>query len=88
MPRKNSAIDALQKLENDRAALDARQRELEVKAAQEIGHIILGSGLEKFSRKTLRELAVRLGKMGEETALARLAPDQNTKPPTSPSQTN
>lgn len=80
MPRKNSAIAALQKLEDERAALDAKQRDLEVQAAQEIGQIILGSGLEKFSKKSLRKIAVALGKLGEGPAIDRLVPAQNTAP--------
>lgn len=80
MPRKNSAIAALQKLEGERTALDAKQRDLEVQAAQEIGQVILGSGLEKFSKKSLRKLAMTLGELGEEAALDRLVPVQNTAP--------
>ena len=88
MPRKNSAIAALQKLENERAALDEKQSKLEVQAAQEIGQIILGSGLENFSKASLRKLAVALGKLGEEAALAQLFPDQNTKPSTATSKSH
>ena len=73
MPRKNSAIDALRKLEADREALAARQRELEKAAALELGQVILGSGLEHFSGKGLRRVAEALGAMGEQTALERLA---------------
>ena len=80
MPRKYNAIAALQKLENERAALDEKQRKIEVLAAQEIGQVILGSGLEKFSKKNLRKLAIALGELGEEASLARLVPDQNSKP--------
>jgi len=54
MPRNRSAIAALQKLEADREALDAKQRELEAQAARELGEIILGSGLESLSKKGLR----------------------------------
>jgi chaperonin cofactor prefoldin len=68
MPRNRSAIAALQKLEADREALDAKQRELEVQAARKLGEIILGSGLESFSKKVAEEL----GKLGENAAIEKL----------------
>ena len=72
MPTKRSAVDALRKLEADRQALDERQRELEEKAALELGQLILGSGVEAFSRKGLKQASERLGKLGEAEALRRL----------------
>ena len=72
MPTKRSAIDALRKLEADRQALDERQRELEEKAALELGRLILGSGVEAFSRKGLRQASEMLGRFGEAEALRRL----------------
>lgn len=87
MPRRNSAIAALQKLEEERSALDAKQRDLEVKAAQEIGQIILGSGLERYSKTNLRKLAGALGKIDEETALSLLLPGKDTKPPSASTKT-
>lgn len=72
MPTKRSAIDALRKLEADRQALDERQRELEEKAALELGRLILGTGVEAFSRKGLKQASDLLGKLGEEEALRRL----------------
>ncbi|MGX7894194.1 DUF6437 family protein [Tsuneonella sp. HG222] len=72
MPTKRSAIDALRKLEADRQALDERQRELEEKAALELGQLILGSGIEAFSRKGLKQASEMLGKLGEAEALRRL----------------
>ena len=72
MPTKRSAIDALRKLEADRQALDERQRELEEKATLELGQLILGSGVEAFSRKGLRQASEMLGKLGEAEALRRL----------------
>lgn len=78
MPRKNSAIEALRKLEADREALAARQRELEKEAALELGQVILGSGLERYSRKGLRRVAEALGALGEQAALERLV---GTRPP-------
>ena len=65
MPRKNSAVEALRKLEADREALAAKQQELEKEAALELGQVILGSGLESFSTKGLRRVAKELGAMGE-----------------------
>ena len=73
MPRNRSAIAALQKLEADREALDTKQRELEAQAAKELGQIILGSGLETFSKKGLKQVAEALGKLGETAAIAKLA---------------
>jgi hypothetical protein len=72
MPRSTSAVSALQKLEAERKALDARQRELESKAAQEVGEVILGTGLEAFSEKGLRQVAEALGRLGEAASLEKL----------------
>ena len=72
MPTKRSAVDALRKLEADRQALDERQRELEEKAALELGRLILGSGVEAFSKKGLKQASEVLGKLGEAEALRRL----------------
>lgn len=80
MPRKNSAVEALRKLEADREALAARQRELEKEAALELGQVILGSGLERFSTKGLRRVAEALGAMGEQAALERLAGTRAARP--------
>jgi hypothetical protein len=77
MPTKRSAVDALRKLEADRQALDERQRELEQKAALELGQLILGSGVEAFSRKGLRQASELLAKLGEAEALRRLADEQS-----------
>ena len=72
MPTKRSAIDALRKLEADRQALDERQRDLEEKAALELGRLILGTGVERFSRKGLKQAGEMLAKLGEEEGLRRL----------------
>ncbi|PIW55564.1 MAG: hypothetical protein COW16_05370 [Sphingomonadales bacterium CG12_big_fil_rev_8_21_14_0_65_65_10] len=72
MPTKRSAIDALRKLEADRLALDERQRDLEEKAALELGRLMLGSGVEAFSKKGLKQASEMLGKLGEAEALRRL----------------
>ena len=77
MPTKRSAVDALRKLEADRQALDERQRELEERAALELGQLILGSGVEAFSRKGLKQASEMLGKLGEAEALRRLADDRS-----------
>lgn len=78
MPTKRSAVDALRKLEADRQALDERQRELEEKAALELGQLILGSGVEAFSKKGLRQASEMLGKLGEAEALRRLGIESST----------
>ena len=72
MPSKRSAVAALQKLEADRLALDRRQKELEKQAALELGGVILGTGLETFSKKGLAKAAEELAKLGEDEALKRL----------------
>ncbi|MEE4211885.1 MAG: DUF6437 family protein [Parvularcula sp.] len=72
MPSKRSAVAALQKLEDDRLALDQRKKELEKQAAFELGQVILGTGLETFSKKGLSKVAAELGKLGEEEAIKRL----------------
>ena len=76
MPSKRSAVAALQKLEADRLALDQRQKELEKQAAIELGQVILGTGLETFSKRGLSEVANELGKLGEEEAIKRLVQKQ------------
>ncbi|MEM8793822.1 MAG: DUF6437 family protein [Pseudomonadota bacterium] len=76
MPSKRSAIAALRKLEADRLALDERQKELEKQAALELGQVILGTGLETFSKRGLSEVAHELGKLGEEEAIKRLVQKQ------------
>ncbi len=72
MPSQRSAIAALKKLEADREALDQRQRELEEKAAIELGQMLLGTGIETFSKKGIRKVGELLGKLGEEEGLRRL----------------
>ncbi len=54
------------------AALDQRQRELEEKAAIELGQMLLGTGIETFSKKGIRKAGELLGKLGEEEGLRRL----------------
>ena len=76
MPSKRSAVAALQKLEADRLALDQRQKELEKQAAIELGQVILGTGLETFSKRGLSEVANELGKLGEEEAIKQLVQKQ------------
>lgn len=63
---------ALRKLEAERIAIEERRRALEEQAALELGRIILGTGLEAFSRKGLARVASLLGKLGEEAALVQL----------------
>ena len=63
----------------DREALDAKQRELEVQAARELGEIILGSGLESFSKKGLKKVAEELGKLGEDAAIEKLTGRGSTR---------
>ena len=76
MPSTRSAVAALQKLEADRLALDQRQKELEKQAAIELGQVILGTGIETFSKRGLSEVANELGKRGEEEAIKRLVQKQ------------
>ncbi len=85
MPSKRSAVAALQKLEGDRLALDQRKKELEKQAALELGQVILGTGLETFSKKGLSKVATELGKLGEEEAIERLVQKQASASPTAQS---
>lgn len=72
MTRKTGAIAALKKLEAEREKLNQKQRELEAKAATELGRVLLGTGVESFSAKHLKQIGMALGKLGEEQALAKL----------------
>jgi hypothetical protein len=72
MTRKTGALAALKKLESERAKLDTKQQELETKAATELGRMLLGSGIEAFSSKSLKLIGTALGQMNEEQALATL----------------
>ncbi len=72
MTRSKGAIAALRKLEDERAKLDQKQRELETRAATVLGRLFLGSGIETFSAKSLKHIGIALGKMTEEQALATL----------------
>jgi hypothetical protein len=72
MTRKTGALAALKKLESERAKLDTKQQELETKAAIELGRILLGTGVETFSAKSLKLIGTALGKMDEKQALAAL----------------
>jgi hypothetical protein len=72
MPSNRSAVAALRKLEADQAALAQRKQQLEEQAALELGRVILGTGLEAFSKKGLSRVAAELGKLGEEGALRKL----------------
>jgi len=72
MPSQRSAIAALKKLEADREALDQRQRDLEEKAAIELGRMLLGTGIESLSNKGIKKAGELLGKLGETEGLRRL----------------
>lgn len=72
MTRKTGAIAALKKLEVEREKLNRRQRELEAKAAIELGRALLGTGVESFGAKHLKQIGMALGNLGKEQALARL----------------
>jgi hypothetical protein len=77
MPSQRSAIAALKKLEADRETLDQRQRELAEKAAFELGQMLLGTGIETFSKKNIRKAGELLGRLGEEEGLRRLEADRS-----------
>ena len=80
MTARKSALAALKKLEGERAKLDQKQRELETRAAAELGRMFLGSGMESFSVKGLKTIAKTMGNMGEEQALALLGIGSLSKP--------
>ena len=77
MPAKRSALAALKRLETEKAALAETQQTLEQNAALEIGQIFLGSGIESFTPKNLKRIAIALGALGEADALARLGIAEN-----------
>ena len=71
--RSPTALDALNKLREERFALDLREAELRTAAATELGRIALDAGadrLEPAQLKRLLELAVPLG---AKAAIDRLA---------------
>lgn len=80
MTRKTGALAALRKLEAEQVKLDAKQQELETRAATELGRMLLGSGVEAFSPKSLKQIGIALGKMGENQALVRLGVESSTMP--------
>ncbi|HEY9092128.1 DUF6437 family protein [Parasphingorhabdus sp.] len=86
MTRKTGALAALKKLETERAKLDTKQQELETRAATELGRMLLGSGVEAFSPKSLKQIGAALGKMGEEQVLIKLEIGSSTAPRNSISQ--
>ncbi len=69
---KSGALEALAKLKTEREALAKREVELTDTAARELGLLVLGSGLERFSPAGFKKLVATLGSLGESEALARL----------------
>jgi hypothetical protein len=79
MPSKRSAVAALQKLEADRLALDQKKKKVEAEAALELGRVLLGTGLENFSKKALVSISSELGKLGERKSLERVFPPTSSQ---------
>ena len=71
---KSGALAALARLKTERDALARREAELTDTAARELGLLVLGSGLERFSPAGFKKVVTALGSLGESEALARLAP--------------
>jgi Family of unknown function (DUF6437) len=69
---KSGALAALAKLKTEREALAKREAELTEAAARELGLLVLGSGLERFSPAGFKKVVMALGSLGESEALARL----------------
>ncbi|WP_299309654.1 DUF6437 family protein [uncultured Croceicoccus sp.] len=72
MARSRNARDALTRLREQRAELDAREAELRDKAAQELGAMLLECGAETLEAGKLKRLVKQASAMGLDAALERL----------------
>lgn len=71
---KPTARDALQKLREQRQALDAKERELREAAATELGQVIVECGAETLEPAQFRQLIRQAMALGIDESLRRLAP--------------
>ncbi|GGD84419.1 DUF6437 family protein [Croceicoccus mobilis] len=72
MARSRNARDALTRLREQRAELDARETELRENAAQELGAMLLECGAETLEAGKLKRLVRQASAMGLDAALERL----------------
>lgn len=66
--------DALQRLRDQRDALDAKERELREAAANELGQVIVECGAETLEPARFRQLIRQAMTLGIDETLRRLAP--------------
>ena len=71
--KKPSALEALARLNDERAQLENRGAELKRAAALELGMIVLDSGGAAIGPAKLKELIEQISRTGVDTSLERLA---------------
>lgn len=71
---KPTARDALQRLREQRDALDAKERELREAAATELGQVLVECGAETLEPARFRQLIRQAMALGIDESLRRLAP--------------
>ena len=70
---KSNVREALQKVREERAALDIREALLRDEAAAELGRVLVECGAETLDPNALRRLVSRAMVVGIDTSLERLA---------------
>lgn len=73
MARSRNARDALTRLREQRAELDAREADLREKAVQELGAMLLECGAETLEAGKLKRLVKQASTMGLDAPLERLS---------------
>lgn len=71
---KPTARDALQRLREQRDALDAKERELREAAANELGQVLVDCGAETLEPTRFRQLMRQAMALGIDETLRRLTP--------------
>ena len=71
--KKPSALDALAKLDEERAALSEREAALKREAASELGTVLLAAGGAVLRPERLKQIIERVIVVGPDEALRRLA---------------
>lgn len=75
--KKPSALEALAKVKNERAALESRAADLKRAAALEVGMIVLDAGGGELGPEKLRSLVSRARALGGEASLKLLSGNSN-----------
>ncbi|MDF0490442.1 DUF6437 family protein [Sphingomonas sp. H39-1-10] len=74
MPKKGpSNAAALARLANERAKLDAREREIVARVGEELGAVMVAAGLADMTRAQFAPIAERIAALGVAEAARRLA---------------